>query len=157
MSQAKREGEWFVVGLFASAVALPYAVSYGSILLESKYSEYVVRSAIDVSAQYITKGKVDIKQTAINGLIPGTSYKNLLGNTANNFYNTGTDKDGLTTTDISQNTVKAIFGAFTMGIGGYADKVQSANQYGSWFNSYTDAVIGLGNNTMDVIIEKEVQ
>ena len=44
-----------------------------------------------------------------------------------------------------------------MGIGGYADEVQSANQYGSWFNSYSNAITGLGNNTMDVIIEKEVQ
>ena len=44
MQQAKREGEWFVVGLFSSVVALPYAVTYGSVGLASIESSVFISS-----------------------------------------------------------------------------------------------------------------
>jgi len=40
------------------------------------------------------------------------------------------------------------------GVGKYGEAVGQANQYGSWFNSYSDSVIGVDSNAIEEGIEK---
>lgn len=75
MSDAKREGEMFVVGLFGTAIALPYAVTYGSIIIETKFSSYVIqtvgKTGIDATAQYLITGDVNWLNAAAGSVLPG--------------------------------------------------------------------------------------
>jgi RHS repeat-associated protein len=71
MYQAKREGEWFAVGVFGSVLApaiLPEIITFGSIKIFS------TKAAISATAQIVVNGDVDLIDVAADAtLIPGVS------------------------------------------------------------------------------------
>ena len=71
MYQAKREGEWFAVGVFGSVLApaiLPEIITFGSIKIFS------TKAAISATAQIVVNGDVDLIDVAADAtLIPGIS------------------------------------------------------------------------------------
>ncbi len=161
MQQAKREGEWFAVGVLGGNITAlyvaPAVITYGSIYVEPQISQVLIRASVDATSQFIVKGEVDLKQTAINGIIPGRSYTNVLANAANNVLNSSMDPNISVEQNIQENTVKAISGSLLFGIGKYAEAVGQANQYGTRFNAFSSALTGVLGNTIDVAIENDVR
>ncbi|MFA5621033.1 MAG: RHS repeat-associated core domain-containing protein, partial [Weeksellaceae bacterium] len=160
MIDAKREGELGVAILFSipyAIVATPAVIAYGSMAIETSYGSFIIRASVDAGAQYITKGEVDIKQTAINGIIPTNTAKNLTGNilanAGNNFYNNASEPNLNNKLSLGQNiqetTIKAISGALINGIGIPADGIQSFH--------IIDSAIGIGSNFIDTQIENDIR
>ncbi|MBW7870755.1 MAG: RHS repeat-associated core domain-containing protein, partial [Flavobacteriia bacterium] len=74
MQLAKREGEWFAVGVFAVVLA-PEVALYGSVIAETKFGLYVLKTAgkiaIDATAQYAITGDVNWGNAVAGSVLPG--------------------------------------------------------------------------------------
>jgi len=78
MQQAKREGEWFTVGILSMpfmVAAAPEVIAYGSIVAETSYGSYIMqtlgRTGIDATAQYLITGDVNWLNAAASSVLQG--------------------------------------------------------------------------------------
>ncbi len=78
MQQAKREGEWFVVGILSMpfmVAAAPEVIAYGSIVAETSYGSYIMqtlgKTGIDATAQFLISGDVNWLNAAAGSVLPG--------------------------------------------------------------------------------------
>ena len=74
MELAKREGEWFTVGLFGVILA-PEVALYGSLIVETSAGYHLVqalaKTGIDATAQYAITGDVNWLNAAAGSVLPG--------------------------------------------------------------------------------------
>ena len=75
MQQAKREGEWSVIGLFSSVFILPSIMASGSVATEALFGNYFLealgKTGIDATAQYLITGDVNWLNAAAGSVLPG--------------------------------------------------------------------------------------
>ncbi len=86
MYQAKREGEWFAVGVLGGSIvaifAAPAVITYGSIYAETQVGSYIMQStgkfALDMSAKALFSGgditTSDVTSALAGALVPGKAW-----------------------------------------------------------------------------------
>ncbi|MGB7499919.1 MAG: RHS repeat-associated core domain-containing protein, partial [Moheibacter sp.] len=164
MQQAKREGEWFTVGILSMpfmVAAAPEVIAYGSIVAETSYGSYIMqtlgRTGIDATAQYLITGDVNWLNAAAGSVLPGkagTALSPLLSETsdaAQIYVETGKFNP-------TQSALKIGANYLGNGLGGAAKSVGADNGFNAVQNFiFENGIQSFHNNLQGEIISDGIQ